>query len=89
MQIIIIIIWGVSHLHTDILWLLSLLGNIFTPLDLSSVIFFTVEVQTEEDIDVPAAGKYIKYIWSIYGVYMEHIWSIYGAYMENSQVHCS
>lgn len=31
------------NLHTDILWWLSLLGNIFTPRDLSSVIFFTVE----------------------------------------------
>ena len=33
----------VINLHTDILWWLSLLGNIFTPRDLSSVIFFTVE----------------------------------------------
>ena len=31
-----------GYLHTDILWWLSLLGSIFTPLDFNSVIFFTV-----------------------------------------------
>lgn len=41
-----------SNLQTDILLWLSLLGSIFTPLDLSSVIFFTASQK-----------NYNRFIW--------------------------
>lgn len=42
---------SINNLQTEFLWLLSLLGNILTPLDFSSIAFFTEErSKQKEDI---------------------------------------
>lgn len=39
-----------EHLHTDVFWLLSLLGISFTPLDFSSICFLTTEQRQGEEL---------------------------------------
>lgn len=37
-----------EHLHTDVFWLLFLLGISFTPLDFSSICFLTTETELKQ-----------------------------------------
>lgn len=40
---------GINNLQTEFLWLLSLLGNILTPLDFSSIAFFTEKTRKQKE----------------------------------------
>lgn len=40
-----------KNLHTDVFWLLSLLGISFTPLDFSSICFLTTDTNLKQSKD--------------------------------------
>lgn len=46
---------AIKHLHTDVFWLLSLLGRSFTPLDFISICFFTRKILTKKTMSASAA----------------------------------
>lgn len=50
-----------KNLHTDVFWLLSLLGMSFTPLDLSSICFLTAGIGKQRK----NKGKSLAELWGM------------------------